>query len=190
MPDDNSSEGQVLLITMGPVAFRDINLKRFVNDWRSKGYDLYDNLSEESPGWKWKWNENIPGFELTDSPELGPYIEQVLTNACEKGSSPDICKTSNSASDHMPNSSNQNPGQSLIISPNPAFGPEVILQCRKSLPENVRWHIIDSYGNTRSAGRLERTLNATQWSVDISKLEAGLYYIVTSDGTRARFIRH
>jgi len=190
VPDANGNEGQVLLITMGPVAFRDINLKRFVNEWRSKGYDLYDNQSEESPGWKWKWNENIPGFELTDSPELGPYIEQILTNVCEKGSPSSLCQKSNIGSSARPASPNQNPGESLTISPNPAFGPEVHIQCRKTQPGTITWRIVDSYGNTRTGGQVDGPVNEVLWSVDISKLEPGMYYIVTSDGMRARFIRH
>ena len=88
VPDENpfNSRGYIVHIPSGRMEWglRDMHLKRFVNTWRSKGCDLYDNADPEATGWKWTWDEDAQAFELTDDKELSDMVEPLPERVCGK----------------------------------------------------------------------------------------------------------
>ena len=178
-PEDAVQNGQIMTITMGPPGFRDINLKRFVNDMRDRGYDLYDNTA--APGWKWTWNEGIGGFELVDDEELAKYVAQLPLGACSKYNVDGTCADKPEySSDTKPTAATGN-GNSLTINPNPVAGNAIIV----NTGIDTDWYVLDQFGQVLDAGNS----NGTPFEIDVSKYAPGLYYLRTGSGVTERFIK-
>ena len=187
-PDDveGASAGQIISIDMGPPGFRDIELKRYVNQMRQEGFDLYDNV--EAPGWKWKWNEDIPGFELTDDKELVKGVAQLKDRPCNRGDQNSCPDPPSAASDARPSTATEASTSPLVISPNPSASSMVTISFDNYGGEVAQWKIIDALGKVRKAGSTSVYKRAGQSEIDLFGLEAGLYRVVLDNGSSATLV--
>jgi hypothetical protein len=181
-PDDIEapSRGEIRTIFQGPKGFRDIELKRYVNKMRERGYDLYDNVA--APGWKWTWNVMIDGFELTDSPELPGYIEQLPPSRCDKqGNENTICgPDQNPQAELPPHTSSDDPGMNLQwhVYPNPlAFG-QATIAIVSDRRGTVTVHISDLLGSPVHVTNVLLEQGSNEIRLDLFDLQKGSYHLM------------
>lgn len=188
-PDEvpGASDGIILSIGMGSPGFRDINLKRYVNEMRSRGYDLYDNPAAD--GWQWTYNEDIPGFELTDSQNLGHYVNELKDRSCNRGDVNHCPEDPVAVSDAKPTAAVKPPPTGhLTVIPNPVSSTDISVNWESSVSQRVNWRIVNTMGLEFHSGSLKTTKGTVHISVNVEGLESGIYRFVTDTGEFKTFI--
>jgi pimeloyl-ACP methyl ester carboxylesterase len=202
MPDDvengffNGPKGKVLSIDMGPNGFRDIHLKRFINRMREKGYDLYDNT--DAPGWQWTWNDGIEGFELTDSPMLGDYVDQLPTNKCDKAGAPlsSTCMVELTASNEeqsfadwlFGNRSTYHPFR-VHLATNLVRNGHLQLYIESDQTQDAKIRISNELGQLLIHQQINVPAGESQSFIDISTFGAGIYFFYVEGEKPIAFIK-
>ena len=194
--------GKIFSVDMGPRGFRDMHLKRLVNELRQQGYDLYQNPT--APGWHWTWDENLDGFKLEDSDMIKAYIEQLPPNRCDKtGRQARAC----GCGDRTPKPSviravptswlgfnfadtDGGTSNSLQVYPNPVENGNVTVDVTAQNTEGIRYVITDAYGNAIYDASLPVNSGVVKTHYDASTLQPGIYTVTVTPGPMiARFVK-
>lgn len=193
-----NGNGLILSIEMGPLGFRDINLKQFVNKMRKEGYDLYHNPN--APGWQWTWDEMAELYIMEDSPTLPGYVEQLPFKYCNKhggqveGPCPGLIKPIDE-DQVVPYSwlfgwRNSNTSISSTLSPNPVYGSEVTLTLDLDSETDFTWYILDAFGQNVMDQYQEDAFGKTDIQFDVDHLPTGVYTVLTDAfGAVGRFVK-
>ena len=190
------SKGQILSISMGTKAgYRDLNLKRYINYMRRKGYDLYDNPT--ASGWQWHWKEGIDGFELEDSPGLPDYVAEQQFGKCLDPGAVNI------QIDNCPK--NKPVGNSGLLGWLSWRSPEAVQWKLRSTfisddqlaidfesDATTQWHYVvsDMIGNVRLGQHVDIVPGSSQLTINVHNLEPGMYFISDKKTrTAVRFLK-
>lgn len=198
-PNKESTGGRIYSIEMGPKGFRDMNLKRLVNELRDQGYNLYDNML--APGWDWNWNEETGGYDLEDSEHIGNYVQQLPLNYCDKTGTqirPCDCGMLELPEIEMEppsswlgnNFTAENTSGKLMVFPNPIQQDELNIDITISDLDHAEYIVQDALGNVlikRPAFFFDGKASA---QIDVGLLHPGLYTVsVIPGGMSVRFVK-
>ena len=195
-----STGGKILSVDMGPKGFRDMHLKRLINELREQGYNLYDNPA--APGWHWEWDESIEGYKLEDSDKIGAYVEQLPRNFCDKSGEqirtcgcydapPPPAVQREKPTSWLSGFQGEEEGvTSLSVYPNPIETGTLNISMTSDEYDRLTIQLFNAHGKMEYSNSIELADGAGSDQLDVTQLRSGLYTVsIHETGEALRLVK-